>query len=79
MRGYTSAVVLRFQYERRAARLGDDHPHVQATLGRYYALSGKAVPQRNAKSPAAIAWHRASEAQPGYCNRTYRRKARTTF
>lgn len=60
--------------------LGWDHPATQAAQGRQWALSKGAarVPQRNAKSPAAIAWHRASEAQPGYMNRRYRKHMRAT-
>lgn len=73
---YTSAVVERFKYERVVARLGEEHPATQARLGRYYGLSLKAVPSRNAEGPAAIAWHRASESQPGYRNRRYRRHLR---
>lgn len=53
--------------------LGDDHPATLAARGRWLALATKSVPQRDSTTPEAIAWHRASGADPGYMNRRARR------
>lgn len=54
-------------------------PAREAALGRYYAVTGAAVPQRGLLSPAAVAWHReAAQRGPGgaagYMNRHERRR-----
>lgn len=53
------------------------HPDaVRAAMGRMLVHGGDgypaAVPQKNATSVEAIAWHREARTQPGYWNRTQR-------
>lgn len=51
---------------------GDDHPETRAWLGRLFYHRGN-VPQRDATSPEAIAWHRESETIPGFLNKAHRK------
>lgn len=60
--------------------LGVEHPATQAAIGRQYAArfeTGRgATPQRGSTGPASVAWHRATGAQAGYYNRSYRKSQR---
>lgn len=58
------------RYREVAQRLGPEHPAAQAARGRFKAAR-RSVPAQNAKSPAAIAAHRAL-GRTGYLNRRYR-------
>lgn len=63
------------RYEATRRTLGDDHPATRAALGRWLEARG-AEPQRGSVTPEAIAWHRASAANPGFFNRHHRRAMR---
>ena len=70
---FGSVYLARWRASALADSLGVEHPAAQAALGRFYALSGSAVPQRSAVDPASVAWHRQSGAVSGYRNRAERR------
>ena len=74
MRGYRRAHA-RLRFAKLSRELGREHPATRAAFGRMLVYGGDgypaAVPQRNATSIEAIAWHRES-AQPGYWNRARR-------
>lgn len=52
------------------------HPVVQALAGRIHGMRSTAVPQKGSTTPASVAWHRVTEAQPGYYNRRMRQYLR---
>ena len=83
LNNYGSAALARMRSRALDERLGLDHPASQAALGRYYALSGEAYPQRWGTSPAAVAWSREvarrggpCDGAAGYMNRAHRRHLR---
>lgn len=57
------------------SRTDEDHPAIRAAAGRV--LAYEAVPQRGSTTPEAVAWHRETGADPGYMNRTARKKQQT--
>lgn len=69
---YGSSALARMRHRALVERLGEQHPAAQAALGRYWAVSGSAVPQRGLVSPAAVAWTRESGAIPGWMNQRER-------
>lgn len=64
----------RYWMERTLARgVPELHPAVQAKAGRIHGIRHTAVPQKGSTTPASVAWHRVTTAQPGYMNRRMRR------
>ena len=68
----------RIAYTKFKKLYGEDALPTRAALGRMLFHGGdgyeKAVPARQSTTIESIAWHRESGAQPGFMNRTYRRK-----
>lgn len=70
---YGSAGVARYRVVTAELALGADHPATRAATGRWLARRGN-VTQLGATTIEAVAWHRESGADPGYMNRTARKR-----
>ena len=86
-RSFGSPGIATMRWKMLRAELGDDALAVRAAYGRHLAHPSeasrvderhepRAVPQRGARSPEAVAWHRESGAAPGYANRHDRERER---
>lgn len=65
--------MLRLAYDKEVKVHGEETPYARSMLGRLMYFF-KMVPQKHSTTLESIAWHRASGAQPGYWNRTQRKK-----